>query len=113
MDPFDNTPAVDPALVAEIDSVEPAYPVPDSAGRLTAEALEVLMHMLDLQEVHELLWAGYANGVFNDEQGALWAERAAEVLAAWLRDHEIRQVAFWFPSKITQHWVRFKLSAAK
>lgn len=105
---------LDPALIAEIDALEPAYPVPDSVGRVTAEALEhLVVHVLALEDIHELLWHGYADGRFSDQEGALWAERAAEVLSAWLRDHGIAQIAFWYPSRVLgDRWAQFKISAA-
>ena len=101
-------------LIAEIDSVEPAYPVPDSVGRVTAEALDYLTHMLGLDEIHELLWHGYEHSGLSNEDAALWAERAAAVLVVWLKDHAVPQVAFWFPSVVIDgQWVMFKLSAAE
>lgn len=102
-------------LIAEIDSVEPAYPVPDSVGRVTAEALEhLVVSVLALDDVHDLLWHGYVDGRFSDPEAALWAERAAEVLSTWLRDHGIAQIAFWYPSRVLGgRWAQFKISAAE
>jgi hypothetical protein len=112
-DRFDGALPLDPALIAEIDALEPAYPVPDSVGRVTAEALDYLVHMLALNELHELLWHGYEHSGLSNEDAALWAERTAQVLAEWLRDHGVPQVAFWFPSVVVEgQWIMFKLSAA-
>ncbi len=104
-------------LIAEIDGVEPAYPIPESAGRLAAEALDFALHMLGLDEppndLHSLLWHGYEHSRLTVEQATLWAERAAETLAGWLRDHGVPYIHFWFPSRQAGDWAYFKLTAAK
>lgn len=99
--------------MAEIDALEPAFPVPDDQGRDFAEALDQALHMLGLDDLHELLWHGYEHSRLTNPQAALWSERTAVVLADWLRDHSVPRLTFWYPSRISNCFVLFKLTASK
>ena len=103
---------LDDQLIAEINSVEPDYPVPDRVGKIIAEALTWVCTTLDLHEIHELLWNGYKDKAFSDEDAARWSERSAVVLTDWLRDHGIPRVTLWYPSQLTGEFVLFTIKAA-
>ena len=108
---------LDPELIAEIDSLEPVYPVPDRVGRAVAEGLCWAMNTLGLQDVAELLAHGWdddpASEPWTDEQCARWSETAADVLASWLRDHGVPRVRTWYPSIVAGgEYVMFQLKAS-
>lgn len=101
---------LDEATIAEIDGLEPKYPVPEQWGMQTAEALDYTFHALGLDAICTSAWV--PGTPLTPEIAAVWSERAALLLADWLRDHGVPQIELWYPSAIAGDWVKFRASAS-